>query len=134
MKFLLSLISALFGALFRKSEAERLGEAEEKVKTYEAAQKIHKETKKIVAPTTKDALDDILRSGRLCLVFTLLLTSCTTVAVPYCQDVLPWTKDAQIQMVNDLQKLPPTSPVRSAIADYAKMREEARICNSINGD
>ena len=136
MHFLLSLLSTLFASLFRKSEAERLGAAEEKLRVYEAAQKTCEETKKIKAPNTNDELDKLLRSGKLCfaIMLPLILLGCTSVTVPYCQDVLSWSRSDQIQIATDLRRLPSTSPVRAAIADYAKMREEARVCNRIGGE
>lgn len=126
----MKLLAALFAflrVLFGKSDSEKLGSAEEKVKIYESATKIKNEIKKIETPDSKK-LDDILRSGKLCILFLLFFTCCTKTVVPFCQDVKVWSDEDQTQMANELSTLSLSSPIRAALSDYKKMRDEARMC------
>lgn len=59
---------------------------------------------------------------------TLSLASCGTATSNACPPVVPYTPQIESRAADDLDRLPPESPVRTMIADYGAMRAEARVC------
>lgn len=67
------------------------------------------------------------------LFFLLLLAGCNTTPILLCQSVKPWSDQEQKKMADDVNFLPPDSPLIGAMLDYARMRNEARECQEHSG-
>lgn len=130
--FIAGILGSLFKSLFCRSEGERAGAAEEKVKAYEAQNKVREAMQGAEKIQGKSELIDTLRNGKLIVPFALFfLCACSSQPVVVCPNVKFWTGDQQAQMAVDLQQLPEDSPVVGAMVDYHNMRQEARACESI---
>lgn len=139
MKFLLLLgvlLGSFFKTLFGKSEGERLGASEAKADMLEKQIEVRDAMDRAEKISTRDQLLDVLDKGKLAFLFCFLgLAACTTTAIPTitCPNVVEWTGAQQAQMAADVRKLPQTSPVAPAMADYFNMRQEARACKKALG-
>ena len=66
-------------------------------------------------------------------IATSLLTGCATVssdgrAVSTCPPALDYSREFQARAANELALLPEGSAIAEMLADYAVMREQARVC------
>ena len=129
LTFIATFIAALVRGFFSKSKEEQLGASKEKVKILEkqiAVREAMKSAKKI---SKKDQLINILRKGKLIIVFAAMsVCACAQQPAIVCQDVKEWSRSDQVKMVIDLNKISANSPLVGAMEDYFNMREEARAC------
>lgn len=78
--------------------------------------------------------DGCSRQRRVVLaIATSLLTGCATVgsdggALRACPPVVAYSQEFQARAAGELDRLPENSAVTELLADYAVMREQARVC------
>jgi len=46
-----------------------------------------------------------------------------------CPELEPWDKDMRLQAADDLQFLPPSSPVFDLLASSYRLRDQVKACN-----
>lgn len=135
LAFLGSLLGSFFKALFCRSNDERLGASEEKVKTLEKQIAVKKAMDAAPKVKTRAEILDILDKGQLAVLiglFFLTACACPPPAI-VCQNTIDWSPEQNASIAADIRKLPETSLVPLAIADYHNMRQEADKCREALG-
>ena len=134
----MTLLNVLFSALAcllrffsSKSNDRKLGEAETRLEAIQKSVEIRRTMQNSTKPESDSELDKTLRSGKLSLLLTLFLMSCANPpAIIACPELKMWTQAEQKRMADELLLLPENSVVRSAMKDYAYVRNQIRTCNS----
>lgn len=129
--FIVSLFGLFLRCFFGKSDQERIGEAEERLRNIEKQKKVKKVIESAKKIRTKKELIKKMKSGTLVLV-VFILSACASDSVDtvFCQDIKYWTQDQQAEMIKHIELLPKNSILVDVLVDYANMREKAKMCNN----
>lgn len=131
LNILFSALACLFRFFSGKSNDRELGEAETRLETIQKAVEVQRAMAEAKKPESDSELDKTLRSGKLSLLLTFFLMSCANPpAMIACPELKMWTQAEQKRMADELLLLPENSVVRSAMKDYAYVRNQIRTCNS----
>lgn len=132
LTFLGSFFSAFIRSLFFKSNDERLGASEERVKTLEKQIEVKKAMDEAPKVKSRAEILNILDNGQLVVLIGLFfLTAC---ACPQptivCPKITTWTQQQNSSIAADIRKLPEDSLIPLVVADYHNMRQEAVACKA----
>ena len=131
LRALLSVIGCVFRFFSGKSSDQKLGETEARLESVQKAVEVQSAMLESKKPESDSELESTLRSGKLSLLLVFFLFACSSQpAIVTCPDLKNWTRVEQNRMADELILLPKDSVVRSAMKDYAYVRNQIRACNS----
>lgn len=67
------------------------------------------------------------------LLLPILLIGCSTINAAHCPPVKEWTPEQNAQLGAELEAMPEGSITIDVIADYIRMRDQARLCKGSGG-